>query len=120
MYLVVDDSRMARKMAVKNLSLLVGEDKNIREATNGLEAVTLYKEKKPIICLMDLTMPIMDGFEAIKEIRAFDKDAKIIVVSADIQEISMQKAKENGAIGFIKKPVGNQNLKNMLTKLGLI
>ncbi len=120
MYLVVDDSRMARKMAVKNLSMLVGEDKQIREAGNGQEALDLYKQERPEICFMDLTMPVMDGFEAIKEICAYDKSAKIIVISADIQELSMKKAKENGAIGFIKKPIGQENLKSMLSTLGLI
>jgi len=120
MYLVVDDSRMARKMAVKNLTLVVGESAEINEAENGLEAVAIYKEKKPAICLMDLTMPVMDGFDAIKEICSFDPKAKIIVISADIQELSMKKAKENGAIGFIKKPVNQENLRSMLSTLGLV
>ena len=120
MYLVVDDSRMARKMAVKNLTLVVGEATEIIEAQNGLEAVELYKVNKPTICFMDLTMPVMDGFEAIKEICTFDPNAKIIVISADIQELSMKKAKDNGAIGFIKKPISQDNLKSMLTTLGLV
>jgi len=120
MYLVVDDSKMARKMAVKNLRLVVGESPTIVEAVNGQEAVDLYKEYKPKVCFMDLTMPVMDGFEAILHICKFDKDAKIIVISADIQELSMQKSKENGAIGFIKKPVNQENLTSMLTTLGLI
>lgn len=120
MYLVVDDSKMARKMAVKNLSGIVGEDSQIIEAQNGLEAVELYKKYRPTICFMDLTMPVMDGFEAIQHICQFDKNAKIIVISADIQELSMQKAKENGAIGFIKKPINETSLKSMLTTLGLI
>ncbi len=120
MYLVVDDSKMARKMAVKNLKLIVGENVKIREAQDGVEAVNCYKENKPAICFMDLTMPVMDGFEAIKQICTFDSDAKIIVISADIQELSMQKAKENGAIGFIKKPINQENLTKMLTALGLI
>ncbi len=120
MYLVVDDSKMARKMAVKNLKLVVGENVEISEAQDGLEAVNLYKENKPTICFMDLTMPVMDGFEAIKEICSFDANAKIIVISADIQELSMQKAKDNGAIGFIKKPINQNNLKSMLSTLGLI
>lgn len=120
MYLVVDDSRMARKMAVKNLLLVVGESAEIIEAQDGKEAIELYKVNKPTICFMDLTMPVMDGFEAIKEICKFDAHAKIIVISADVQELSMQKAKENGAIGFIKKPINQKNLKSMLTTLGLI
>jgi CheY-like chemotaxis protein len=120
MYLIVDDSKMARKMAVKNLRLVVGDDATIIEAVNGQEAVDLYKENKPKVCFMDLTMPVMDGFEAISHISKFDPDAKIIVISADIQELSMEKSKENGAIGFIKKPVNQENLTSMLTTLGLL
>lgn len=120
LYLVTDDSKMARKMAVKNLTLVVGEEATILEASNGLEAVELYKEHKPSLTLMDLTMPVMDGFESIEKICAFDKDAKIIVISADIQELSMKKAKDNGAIGFIKKPVNEESLKKMISALGLV
>jgi len=120
LYLVADDSKMARKMAVKNLTLVVGEDVTILEAQNGLEAVELYKKHNPVLCLMDLTMPVMDGFEAIHEICDFHKDAKIIVISADIQELSMKKAQENGAIGFIKKPISESTLKDMIIKLGLL
>jgi CheY-like chemotaxis protein len=119
-YLVVDDSKMARKMIMKNLSLVLHNESQIIEAQNGQEAVELYKQHKPTICFMDLTMPVMDGFAAILKICEYDNEAKIIVISADIQELSMQKAKENGAIGFIKKPVSGENLKSMLTTLGLI
>jgi len=120
LYLVADDSKMARKMAVKNLTLVVGQQATILEAQNGLEALELYKEHNPSLCLMDLTMPVMDGFEAIEKICTFDKDAKIIVISADIQELSMKKAKDNGAIGFIKKPVNEESLKKMIHALGLV
>lgn len=118
--LVTDDSRMARKMTIKSLSDLISESDEIVQAANGEEAVAMYKEHKPNICLMDLTMPVMDGFDATLNIKNYDKDAKIIIVSADIQEGSMLRAKENGAMGFIKKPINANNLKTMLEKLGLI
>ncbi len=119
-YLVIDDSKIARKMTIKNLKQLIKEDDEILEASNGQEAVELYKEHTPHICFMDLTMPVLDGFEATKQIKEFDNDAKIIIVSADIQEQAMSKVKENGALGFIKKPINKSNLENMLTKLELI
>lgn len=119
-YLVTDDSKIARKMMIKSLKSLITSDEEVLEATNGQEAVDIYKEHKPKICFMDLTMPIMDGFEAVKQICAYDSDAKIIIVSADIQEASMKRGKENGAIGFIKKPISQENLASMLDKLGLI
>jgi len=118
--LITDDSKMARKMIVKSIKYTIGETDEIIEATNGEEAVNLYKEHNPTICFMDLTMPVKDGFDATLEICTFDKNAKIIIVSADIQEGSMKKAEENGAIGFIKKPVNPDNLKSMLETLGLI
>jgi len=119
-YLVTDDSRMARKMMIKSIREIIGENDEIIEATNGLEAIDKYKEVSPDICFMDLTMPEMDGFDATLTICNYDKNAKIIIVSADIQEGSMNKAKENGAMGFIKKPINNENLQTMLKKLGLI
>ena len=115
-YLITDDSKMARKMTIKSLEDLIKKEDEILEASNGLEAVELYKEHKPGICFMDLTMPIMDGFEAIKEIKSYDKDAKIIIVSADIQEFAKQKARENGAIGFINKPINKDTISMMLNK----
>mgnify|MGYP002636040040 CR=1 FL=1 len=118
--LVTDDSKMARKMIIKSILDVIGESDEIIQATNGEEAITLYKEHNPDICFMDLTMPVMNGFEATLEIKKYNKEAKIIIVSADIQEGSIQKAKENGAIGFIKKPINQDNLKKMLKKLDLI
>jgi len=119
-YLVVDDSKMARKMTIKSLKSLIQENDEVLQAENGKEAIDLYKEHEPCLCLMDLTMPIMDGFEATLNIKNYDKNANIIIISADIQESSMEKSKENGAKGFIKKPINQDNLKKMLQKLGLI
>lgn len=119
-YLVVDDSKMARRMTIKSLKSLISEDDEVIQAENGQEAVELYKEHQPSLCLMDLTMPIMDGFEATQSIIKHDANAKIIIVSADIQESSMEKSKQNGAKGFIKKPINQDNLESMLKKLGLI
>ncbi|XPV68616.1 MAG: response regulator [Halarcobacter sp.] len=118
-YLVVDDSKMARRMLLKALKELISEDAQLVECTNGQEAINAYKSDKFNMCFMDLTMPVMDGFEAIKQICEYDKNAKVIVISADIQEGSMKKAKESGALGFIKKPVNTKNLSSMLNTLGL-
>ncbi|WP_428023247.1 response regulator [Arcobacter sp.] len=119
-YLICDDSKMARKMLIKSLKSLVGDDIEIVEASNGLEAIQAYKDNSPFITFMDLTMPEMNGFDAVENICKLDKDAKIIVVSADIQEASMTKAKTNGALGFIKKPINEDNLKPVLEKLKVL
>lgn len=119
-YLVVDDSKMARKMTIKSLQNVISQKFEVFEAINGEEAFALYQIHQPDLCFMDLTMPIMNGFEATQAICDFDEDANIIVVSADIQEHSVEKAKEAGAIGFIKKPVDSQILKSMLEGLDLL
>jgi len=119
-YLVVDDSKMARRMTIKSLQNVISKEFKILEALDGKEAVELYQQHNPDLCFMDLTMPIMNGFEATQAICDIDEDANIIVVSADIQEQAIEKAKEAGAIGFIKKPIDSQTLKSMLDGLDLL
>ena len=118
-YLVVDDSKMARKMTISVIKELVGSDDGIVQARNGQEAFDLYKEYRPRLVFMDLTMPVMDGFDAILKIKDFDCHANIIVVSADIQKGAMQKAKDNGALDFINKPIDVEKTRAVIGKLGL-
>ncbi|MFZ5634446.1 MAG: response regulator [Bacillota bacterium] len=74
------------------------------EAGNGQEALNLYVENKPDIVTMDITMPDVNGLEAIKMIRAHDPNARIVVVSAMGQENIVKEAFALGARGFIAKP----------------
>ena len=78
--LVTDDSKMARKMVIKTLTDLLQDSVEIHEAQNGLEALELYKEILPKITFLDLTMPVMDGFEALEKIKEFDIDAKVVII----------------------------------------
>ncbi len=119
-FLVVDDSKLARKMTIKSLKAVFFQEFEIIEASDGKEAVEYYKQNNPEITFMDLTMPVLNGFEATDQITDYDEDAQIVVVSADVQEDAVKKAQECGAIGFIKKPIDPDNLKNMLTQLELI
>lgn len=116
--LVTDDSKMARKMVIKTLQDALN-DKNyeVLEAQNGQESVDLYKEHNPNIVFMDLTMPVMDGFEALKKIKEFDINAKIVIISADIQKLSMDKALQLGAFNFIKKPIDVFKMHQILDKI---
>jgi CheY-like chemotaxis protein len=119
-YLIVDDSIMGRNMIAKQLKELKYYSNNdeIFFAKNGVEAIEQYKLHKPNICFMDLTMPIMGGFEATKEIVSFDQNAKIIVVSADIQKLAQEKAAKLGALGFIVKPVTSEHLIKIIEHIG--
>ena len=105
-YMVVDDSRMARKMVLRAMKKYIDEDKDsIIQAYDGAEAVALYREYEPDFVFMDLTMPVMDGFEALEQIRKFDNKARVIILSADIQQGAVEKVLANGALQFIKKPI---------------
>ena len=100
--LIVDDAAFMRMMIKdileKNNFDIVGE------ASNGLIAVDLYKKEKPDVVTMDITMPDMDGIEAVKAIREFDPNAKIIMCSAMGQQSMVMDAIKAGAKDFIVKP----------------
>jgi two-component system, chemotaxis family, chemotaxis protein CheY len=115
--LVTDDSKMARKMVIKVLTDILKENVEIHEAQNGQEALDLYKQILPKIVFLDLTMPVMDGFQALEKIKEFDKDAKVIIISADIQKLSIDKASKLGAFNFIKKPIDLAKMEQILNKI---
>ena len=117
-FLIIDDSKMARRSVNKVLSEYLNEDDEIIYATNGEEAVAAYKEHSPDFCFMDLTMPVMDGFEATLLIKQFDSNAKIMIVSADVQQGAKIKAIENGAIGFTQKPINSTKMKQIVRMAG--
>ena len=76
----------------------------VGEASNGIVAVDLYKKEKPDVVTMDITMPDMDGIEAVKAIKEFDPAAKVIMCSAMGQQSMVMDAIKAGAKDFIVKP----------------
>ncbi len=119
-YLITDDSKMARRMTMKILENFTTKDDLVLQATNGAEAVEIYKEHEPDLCFMDLTMPVLDGFEATLQIKKINPNAKVIVLSADVQQKAIEKAQMSGAIGFINKPIDYDKMKGVLLKLGIV
>ncbi|QHQ62754.1 response regulator [Anaerocolumna sedimenticola] len=116
--LIVDDASFMR-MSIKNM-LEKGGYEVAGEAGNGLEAVSKYKELKPDIVTMDITMPEMDGIEALKLIMQYDSKAKIIMVSAMGQETLVKQSILNGAKTFIIKPFKEEQVIQSLNKLTTI
>ena len=100
--LIVDDAAFMRMM-IKDILQKNGFEV-IGEASNGIEAVDLYKKEKPDVVTMDITMPDMDGIEAVKEIKNFDPTAKVIMCSAMGQQSMVMDAIKSGAKDFIVKP----------------
>ena len=101
--LIVDDSIIARKMTMKTFKL-DRPNVDLLMASGGVEGVELYKSNRPDLVLMDLTMPDMMGFEALEIIREFDPNARVIIVSADIQAKARERCENSGAIAVLPKP----------------
>lgn len=100
--LLVDDAAFMRMMLKDILSNNGYEI--VGEAENGAVAVDKYVELKPDIVIMDITMPEMDGLQAIKEIRAKDPQAKVIMCSAMGKQGMVIEAIQSGAKDFVVKP----------------
>lgn len=99
--LVVDDAAFMRMMI---RDILSKEGYVIHEAVNGRDAVEKYSEVRPDLVTMDITMPEMTGIEALREIRAADPEARVLMVSAMGQQKMIVEALEAGALDFLVKP----------------
>ena len=100
--LICDDAAFMRMM-IKDI--LTKNGYNVAgEAENGMKAVEKYKEDSPDLVLMDITMPEMDGIQALKEIRKNDAGAKVIMCSAMGQQAMVIESIQAGAKDFIVKP----------------
>ena len=100
--LIVDDAAFMRMM-IKDILTKNGYEV-IAEAANGAQAVELYKTHQPDLVTMDITMPEMDGIEAVKQIKAINPAAKVVMCSAMGQQSMVMDAIKAGANDFIVKP----------------
>ncbi len=111
--LICDDSVLARKQ-LKDAVNEIATGANFVEAKNGAEAVSQYKTEKPDLVFMDIVMPEKDGNEALSEIRDFDKDAVIIIVSSVGTQDQLKKAIQLGAKDFIQKPFEKNQIQEII------
>jgi two-component system, chemotaxis family, chemotaxis protein CheY len=99
--LIVDDSGLTRRSLRQILETAGCE---VVEAEDGLSALERYYLEKPDVVLLDLVMRGMYGLEVLQKLRELDNDARIVVVSADVQASSLELAEQAGAKAFINKP----------------
>ncbi len=90
----------------------------VGEATNGREAVDLYRRLRPDLVTMDVVMPEMTGLEALRAIRADDPEARVVMVTALDQKQTLVESIQHGAIDFIVKPFERQRVAGLLEKVG--
>ena len=106
--LIVDDS----SISVKIIKSCIPKDKDYElfDAADGQIGVEKYKELKPDLTFMDLTMPVMNGFQALEEILKFDQKALVIILTADVQIKAVAKAHDLGAFSVVKKPPSKESI----------
>lgn len=112
---IVDDMLFMRKKLCQ-LAETAGYEV-VGEGANGNEAVKLYREKQPHVLFLDITMPEKDGISALREIRAQDEQARIVIISALGQEDRVKEAIRAGAINFIVKPFQDEKILKLLNVL---
>ena len=112
--LLVDDAAFMRMRCAR---LLQEEGHEVLEAANGREAVEMYQACHPDAVLMDITMPEMDGLEALRAIKAADPHAKVAMLTAMGQQAIVIEAIKSGARDFVVKPFERERVLAAVAKL---
>lgn len=113
--LIVDDSKTSRKI----LRSVLEENGHevIGEAVNGEDGIEKFKSLNPELTTLDITMPVMDGLEALRQIMDYDKSAKVIMVTAAGQKTKMVDAIKYGASEFLAKPFEATQIIDIIAKV---
>ncbi|MCK9373085.1 MAG: response regulator [Sulfuricurvum sp.] len=114
--LVVDDSKLARLTLIKTLKEYE-PSAEILEAENGAVAVEVFQAESPRVVFLDLTMPVMDGFEALERMMHINPKAQVVVVSADIQTQAQERVLALGAKLMVPKPINADKMLGVLQQL---
>ena len=112
--LICDDSSLIRKQLK---DLLIKMDCEVIEAVNGKEVVDIFKEVQPDVVFMDIVMPEADGLEALKNIKIYNQDAKVIMLSSIGTSAKLVQALKSGAMDFIQKPYTTEQISKVITDI---
>ena len=113
--LVVDDSKTSRKILTDVLSRMGLEV--IGEAVNGEDGFLKYKELRPDIVTMDITMPVMNGLESLLLIKHEDENAKVVMITAAGQKNNLMQAVKAGAEEFLTKPLEEEEIRRVIGEI---
>ena len=116
--LICDDSSLARKQLLQ--ALPAGWSVEVSQAATGLEALERIRQGGVEVLLLDLTMPELDGYQVLAQLREERLSCKTIVISADVQDEAVRRVLELGALAFIRKPADPIHLHQTLASLGLL
>jgi len=110
--LVVEDT----ELNIDLITQLLEDDYQLLFARDGSQGVEMAQQKKPDLILMDISLPVMDGYAATRKIRETNKSTPIIGLSAHAMSGHEESAKEAGCNDYLTKPLNDELLFNMLTK----
>ena len=113
--LVCDDSLLIRRQLKDALEKMGGF--TIYQASNGQEAVEIYKKEAPDLVLLDLVMPVMNGLDCLKNIRELDNEANVVMITSTGTKENLRQALDLGAIDFIQKPWKEEQLLSALSRI---
>ncbi len=113
--LVVDDSKTSRKMLSDVLTRMGLEV--VGEAVNGEDGFLKYKELRPDIVTMDITMPVMNGLESLLLIKHEDENAKVVMITAAGQKNNLMQAVKAGAEEFLTKPLEEDEIRRVIGEI---
>ena len=113
--MLCDDSPLVRKKLAEILAR-IGITKIIH-TEDGEQAINEYKEKKPDLVFMDIVMPKKTGIEALREIRAFDSEAKVVMASTVGTQGNRIAAIKEGAFEFLQKPVKEEDVLKIINRM---
>lgn len=105
--MIVDDSAYTRRT---HRRMLESAGYEVVEAASGMAAIEGYFVHRPDLVLLDLTMEDMSGLEVLAKLHELDADARVVVISADVQRSTNQLVAESGALHFLGKPVSVEEL----------
>lgn len=112
--LIVDDSAYARRI---HRRILESGGHSVVEATSGLGALEAFGLERPDAVLLDLSMEDLSGVEVLQQIREMDGEARVLVVTADVQRSTRDQVRDAGASGFVAKPVKPDDLLTSVASL---
>jgi two-component system chemotaxis response regulator CheY len=105
--LIVDDSSLSRRIT---RGILERAGHTVAEAADGLTALEHYALDRPDVVLLDVTMTEMNGLEVLRQLRAMDPDARVVMATADVQTSTRTLAEAGGAVGFVVKPLTSETV----------